>query len=633
MKNFICTLIVLLPFLSCVLLRFIKKNINKNIAGILSSSCISITAFGAIYLFIDIYYLSGTQFLFVLFNWIELPQLSINFSISITPLTSIMLMMVTIISSLVHIFSIEYMRKDDHFIDFMSYLSFFTLAMIVLIISGNLLQLFLGWEGVGIASYLLIGFWHSKDSANIAAMKSFIVNRVGDIGLIVGIVAIYYLFNSLEIECILNHANSMKNSSFNVYGYNINSIEIICGLLFFGAMAKSAQFGLHTWLPDAMEGPTPVSALIHAATMVTAGVFLIARLSSLFELAVFTKIIMSFIGCFTAFFAGTIALVQTDIKKVIAYSTCSQLGYMFLALGLSAYNIAIFHLFTHAFFKALLFLSAGSIIYNLSHRQDIVQMGGLYKVMPITFCSMLIGTLSIVGIPLFSGYYSKDPILGIAWINNDLIYVIALFTVFLTALYSWRMLILIFSGQSKIDKSYLSNINEKKYLMLIPMVILIIGSILSGYFGQFVFFEPKFWMHCVSNDYIISNMPSVVHYMPLIGSLFGLIIACNIYIISPKMRMWFGNNFQRVQDFLYNNWYIDTCYNKIFISSFIKIGTVFTKVIEINIIDHFVSNLVVDTFSNLSIKTSKMHRKLLTDYILIFVLGFVGFLIFGFWLF
>ena len=396
---------------------------------------------------------------YILFNWISSGNFSVDWGFRVDALTTTMLIVVTTVSACVHIYSIGYMKDDNSKPRFMGFLSLFTFFMLMLVTSDNLLQMFFGWEGVGLASYLLIGFWYHKESANKAAIKAFIVNRIGDFGFALGIVGIFFIFDSVQFDVIFSEVSKFEFHTIHFLGKDLSTINTLCFLLFIGAMGKSAQLGLHTWLPDAMEGPTPVSALIHAATMVTAGVFMVARMSPFFEYAHFTNIFITFIGATTAIFAASIALTQNDIKRVIAYSTCSQLGYMFFAAGLGAYNSSIFHLTTHGFFKALLFLSAGSVIHSLHHEQDMRKMGGLFSKLPLTAIMMWIGSLAIIGFPFFSGYYSKESILENAYFANSGIglyaYIIGVVTALLTAFYSWRLLFMTFHGTSKINDNIL----------------------------------------------------------------------------------------------------------------------------------------------------------------------------------
>ncbi|WP_333024092.1 NADH-quinone oxidoreductase subunit L, partial [Wolbachia endosymbiont of Pentidionis agamae] len=441
----------------------------------------------------------------------------------------------TTVSLIVHLYSIGYMKSDNGKSRFFSYLSLFTFCMIVLVVSDNFLQLFFGWEGVGLCSYLLIGFWFQKYSANNAAIKAFIVNRIADFFLLIGILLIYYTFHSLEFTEVFNLSDLLDSQKIRAFCCEFNAIHIICILLFIGCMGKSAQLGLHVWLPDAMEGPTPVSALIHAATMVTAGVFLIAKCSPLFELSHISRNLIAIVGLATAFFAATVAITQNDIKKIIAYSTCSQLGYMFMACGFSAYNIAIFHLMTHAFFKALLFLGAGNVIYSLHHEQNIQKMGNCWKKVPYTYALMLIGFLALCGIFPFAGFYSKDLILEHAYDVNKFAFLIGLIVAFFTAFYSWRLILLVFHSERKCK----SNVCEAPKIMLLPLIILAIGSIFSGFWGSNVLSIDNnvFWKSSliVAEHHEIDNL--FLKLLPMLISLAGILFACSIYYFQKVKQI------------------------------------------------------------------------------------------------
>ena len=467
--------IVFLPLISFLYCVFFGKILGDRLSQIISSSLLLISSVLSWNLFFK--YLSSTETeILLLFNWFTSGFLFVNWAFRVDSLTATMLIVVTTVSFCVHMYSIGYMRTDKSISRFMGYLSLFTFFMLMLVTSDNLLQMFFGWEGVGLTSYLLIGFWHHKDSANKAAIKAFVVNRIGDFGFALGIAGIFFIFGSVQFEVIFNNVSYFKNHEFYFLGFNLSTINTLCFLLFIGAMGKSAQLGLHTWLPDAMEGPTPVSALIHAATMVTAGVFMVARLSPLFEYAELTNLFITFVGATTAVFAASIALTQNDIKRVIAYSTCSQLGYMFFAAGLGAYTASIFHLTTHGFFKALLFLSAGSVITAMNHEQDMRKMGGLFSKLPFTGILMWIGSLAIIGFPYFSGYYSKESILENAYFASSgmglYAYIVGIITALLTAIYSWRVLFLTFHGKTRVTKEIFNNLTESSYVMTVPLALL-----------------------------------------------------------------------------------------------------------------------------------------------------------------
>ena len=476
--------IIFLPLISSIIAAFSGKFIGEKIILIISSTLVSLSAILSILLFFDVLQNSYQNNL-IIFSWIDSGLLSVNWSIKVDALSSVMFVIVTFVSALVHIYSIGYMSHDPNKPRFIAYLSLFTFAMLSLVSADNFLQLFFGWEGVGLCSYLLIGFWFKKESANAAAIKAFLVNRVGDFGLALGIFLIFYLFGSLNfIDVFQEIPNNLQNETL-FLGLKFNSIDLICLLLFIGAMGKSAQIFLHTWLPDAMEGPTPVSALIHAATMVTAGVFLVVRCSPIFEYSQTILNLITIIGMLTAFFAATVAIVQTDIKKIIAYSTCSQLGYMFFATGVGAYNVAMFHLFTHAFFKALLFLGAGCVIHSFKNEQDINKMGGVWRKLPYTWVLMIIGTLALTGFPLFSGFYSKDAIIEFAYLRGNSVgyYAasIGVITALLTSIYSWRLIFKTFHGDFQSSNIKIEEIKESPLVMIIPLIVLSIGSIFAGF--------------------------------------------------------------------------------------------------------------------------------------------------------
>ena len=543
--------IVFLPLIGFLYCAFLGNKFDEKYSQLFTSLLLIFSAIFSWILFFNFIGPTETE-KFILFNWISSGNFSADWSFRVDALTATMLIVVTTVSACVHIYSIGYMSDDNSKPRFMGFLSLFTFFMLMLVTSDNLLQMFFGWEGVGLTSYLLIGFWHHKESANKAAIKAFIVNRIGDFGFALGIVGIFFIFGSIHFDLIFSEALHFQNHTFHFLGKELSTINTLCFLLFFGAMGKSAQLGLHTWLPDAMEGPTPVSALIHAATMVTAGVFMVARMSPFFEYAHFTNIFITFIGATTAIFAASIALTQNDIKRVIAYSTCSQLGYMFFAAGLGAYNSSIFHLTTHGFFKALLFLSAGSVIHSMHHEQDMRKMGGLFSKLPLTGTMMWIGSLAIIGFPFFSGYYSKESILENAYFANSGIglyaYIVGILTALLTAFYSWRLLFMTFHGTSKLSDKIFNNIKESPKVMTTPLVILSIGSIFSGLFlsNYFVGSEQhNFWFGSViiSHEYQ-QHMP---FFQTLIIKLFvsiGIFLAAIIYFYKKDLSTWLAYKFK-----------------------------------------------------------------------------------------
>ncbi len=535
----------------------------------------------------------------LIFPFIHSGNFIANWEIHIDALSVVMFVVVTFVSSLVHLYSIGYMHEDKSIARFMSYLSLFTFFMLALVSSANFMQLFFGWEGVGVASYLLIGFWFKKNSANRASMKAFIANRVGDLGLILAIALIYLNFGSLNYNEVFYNICNHSGDRFYIFGTEFLTIDTICILLFIGAMGKSAQIGLHVWLADAMEGPTPVSALIHAATMVTAGVFLVARCSPLFELSPIALDMVVIVGAITAIFSASIALTQNDIKRIIAYSTCSQLGYMFFACGVSAYSGAIFHLATHAFFKALLFLSAGSVIHAMHHEQDIQKMGGLWKKIPFTYAMMWIGSLALAGFPPFAGYYSKDVILETAYISHSWLgsfaYWVGIITAFMTTFYSWRLLFLTFHGKTRADSHSYSHAHESPLTMLIPLLVLAIGSVLAGYVGANIlkmvstngFFTSAI---TVSLDKFfiydeIHHISSAIKSIPLILGVVAIILAYWFYVLNPKIPQMLSKKLSLLYKLSFNKWYFDEFYENVLINPARKLGNFLWKNIDIKIID------------------------------------------------
>jgi NADH-quinone oxidoreductase subunit L len=511
----------------------------------------------------------------VLFTWMQSGDLKVDWALRIDSLTAVMLVVVTTVSSLVHLYSIGYMHEDPHRQRFFAYLSLFTFAMLALVTADNLAQLFFGWEGVGLASYLLIGFWYTKPEANAAAIKAFVVNRVGDFGFAIGIFAVFMMTNAIDFDTIFAQAPSLTGKTIDFFGWHADALTLICLFLFMGAMGKSAQFLLHTWLPDAMEGPTPVSALIHAATMVTAGVFMVARLSPLFELSPVALTFVTLIGAITCMFAATIGLVQNDIKRIIAYSTCSQLGYMFVAMGVGAYSVGMYHLFTHAFFKALLFLGAGSVIHAMHHEQDIRHMGGLRKKIPQTFWLMVIGTLALTGFPLTAGYFSKDAIIEAAYVGKNPLapyaFAATVFAALLTSFYSWRLIFKTFFGKPH-DHHHYEAAHESPLTMLIPLYVLGAGSILAGY----PFYEyfaghhmPEFFRQAISQKpeilEAIHHVPLWVKWSPFVMMVIGLAVAAQFYLRDPSMPVRLARDHQLLYRFLLNKWYFDELYDFIFV--------------------------------------------------------------------
>ncbi len=511
-------------------------------------------------------------------RWINSGAFEVSWALRFDTLSTVMCVVVTGVSSMVHIYSWGYMSHDKSIARFFAYLSLFTFFMLMLVTSNNFVQMFFGWEGVGVASYLLIGFWYDRPSANAAAIKAFLVNRVGDFGFALGILATFLVFNTVSFDTVFAGVPGMAGKTFHFLGMNTNVMTTLCLLLFIGAMGKSAQLGLHTWLPDAMEGPTPVSALIHAATMVTAGVFMVCRLSPMFEASDTALTVVTVVGATTAIFAASVGLVQNDIKRVIAYSTCSQLGYMFFAAGVSAYSAAMFHLFTHAFFKALLFLGAGSVIHAMSGEQDMRKMGGIWRKIPLTYAFMWIGSLALAGIPFFAGYFSKDLIIESAFAAKtgagSYAFWLGVLAAALTAFYSWRLLFMTFHGESRADHDVLHHVHESPLSMTVPMGILAVGAVFAGWALSGLFVgehSQEFWgksiliaaHHTALQD--AHHVPGWVKGLPIAVAFGGILVAWHFYIRRPSLPASLAEAFPEMHAFLYNKWYFDEIYDWLFV--------------------------------------------------------------------
>jgi len=546
-----------------------------------------------------------------LFTWIVAGDFKVDWALRIDALTAVMLVVVTTVSAFVHLYSIGYMAEDPYRPRFFSYLSFFTFAMLALVTSDNLAQLFFGWEGVGLASYLLIGFWYHKPEANAAAIKAFVVNRIGDFGFALGIFAIFMMTGSIELDTVFAQAPALTGKTIDFFGWHADALTLICLLLFMGAMGKSAQFLLHTWLPDAMEGPTPVSALIHAATMVTAGVFMVARLSPLFELAPNAAAFVTLVGATTAFFAATVGLVQNDIKRIVAYSTCSQLGYMFVAMGVGAYSVGMFHLFTHAFFKALLFLGSGSVIMAMHHEQDIRHMGGLKNKIPFTYWTMVIGTLALTGFPLTAGYFSKDAVIEAAYAGNNpfaiYAFVMTVVAAALTAFYSWRLIYKTFHGTPH-DQHHYEAARESPLVVLIPLGVLAFGSLVAGFaFKEFFAGDAveAFFRESLKQGAVMEAMhhtPAVVVWLPTAMMALGWGVAAYFYLRRPDLPEGLARQQDLLYRFLLNKWYFDEIYDLIFVRPALWLGRLLWKGGDGRVIDGFgpdgVSARVLDVTRN-----------------------------------
>jgi NADH-quinone oxidoreductase subunit L len=662
-------LIVFLPLLAAIIAGLFGRWIGKTAAKVLTTGSLFIGAALSWPIFLSFLTGGSHEYVVPVLDWIHSGNLQVNWELRVDALTAVMLVVVTTVSSLVHLYSWGYMAEDPSQPRFFAYLSLFSFAMLMLVTADNLVQMFFGWEGVGLASYLLIGFWYHKPSANAAAIKAFVVNRVGDFGFSLGIFGTFWVFGTLSIPAILAAAPSMAGSTVGFAGMHVETMTLLCLLLFVGAMGKSAQLGLHTWLPDAMEGPTPVSALIHAATMVTAGVFMVCRLSPMFETSATALIVVTFVGAATAFFAATVGTAQNDIKRVIAYSTCSQLGYMFFAAGVGAYGAAMFHLFTHAFFKALLFLGAGSVIHAMHHEQDMRFYGGLRKEIPFTFWVMLIGTLAITGVGIagvgFAGYHSKDAILESAWASGTVHGTIAFWAgaiaALLTSFYSWRLMFLTFWGKPRWAASeHIQHAvhgeadhpdeehgdssqddamppegtagyhpHESPLTMLVPIGLLAVGAVLAGFvFSHFFLESAEFWGGSVAFDehlaHAMHEVPTWVKYSATIAMLTGLAIAYQNYIRNPKAAGGFVQQFGGVYRFVKNKWYFDELYDRIFVRPAIWLGRLFWKGGDEGTIDRFGPHGAAYAVAVGNKITARLQSGYLYSYALVMLLGLIG---------
>ncbi|MEC7491226.1 MAG: NADH-quinone oxidoreductase subunit L [Pseudomonadota bacterium] len=577
-------LAIFLPLIGAVLAGFFGRWLKDTGAQIVTCGCMLLSAAFGFVVFVQVA-LGGEPLVINLFSWINSEAFEVAWALRFDTLTAVMVFVVTLVSSMVHVYSVGYMSHDPHIPRFMAYLSLFTFFMLMLVSADNLLQMFFGWEGVGLCSYLLIGFWYEKPAANAAAIKAFVVNRVGDFGFALGIMGVFLLFDSIDLTTIFAAAATKADTTIQFLGYEAHAMTTLCILLFIGAMGKSAQLGLHTWLPDAMEGPTPVSALIHAATMVTAGVFMVARLSPIFEYAPDALIMVTIVGATTALFAATVGLCQNDIKRVIAYSTCSQLGYMFFACGVSAYSAGIFHLMTHAFFKALLFLGAGSVIHAMSSEQDMRKMGGLWKMIPVTYGLMWIGSLALAGVPFFAGFYSKDIILEAAYGAHSSVgyyaFWLGIVAAVLTAFYSWRLIIMTFHGESRADETTLAHVHESPLTMIIPLLVLAAGALFSGYLGYEYFVGEslqEFWGNSIfvlpGTDPIDAahHVATWVKVLPIAVALIGIAAAYYLYTLNKGLPAKIATQFHGTYRFLLNKWYFDELFDFLFVRPAHRLG-------------------------------------------------------------
>lgn len=656
-------IIVFAPLVAFLTAGLFGKQIGDAGAQFVTCAGVIIAAFFSLVMFMDVVFDGDTRVI-TLATWMSSGDFQVNWALRFDQLTAIMLCVINIVSACVHVYSIGYMSHDKAKARFMAYLSLFTFAMLMLVTSDNLVQLFFGWEGVGLASYLLIGFWNHKDSANKAAVKAFLVNRVGDFGLALGIMATFVVFGTVQFDAIFEQAEEMSTLTFNFLGFELHALTTISLLLFMGAVGKSAQLGLHTWLPDAMEGPTPVSALIHAATMVTAGVFLLARFSPVFEYAPFALEVVTVVGACTAFVAATIGLTQFDIKRVIAYSTMSQLGYMFFAIGVSAYGAAIFHLMTHAFFKALLFLGAGSVIHAMSDEQDMRKMGGIWKQIPYTYVMMWIGSLALAGMPFFAGYYSKDIILEAAFAADSNVGMFAFWVgiaaALMTAFYSWRLILMTFHGKPRASKKVMDHVHESPAVMISPLVILATGALFAGYvfYGGFVgsahhheveahhevtalgdshieeepayefkWDKEHFWGEAIKvlpeNDTVEAahSVPFWVKKLPIVVGLLGIFFAYVVYLWREGLAAKIVAMFAPLHRLFFNKWYFDEIYDRLFVQKAWSLGRLFSNKGDRGIIDAYGP----DGISSLSVRLSgvlgKFQSGFLFQYAFVMIIG------------
>ena len=628
--------IVLMPLGAAIVAGLFGRWVGDRGAQWLTCGAVSASAILSMIGFLDVV-IEHNPVKVVLFTWIESGLLDAPWTLRVDQLTAVMLVTVSSVSALVHIYSVGYMAHDPHIPRFMAYLSLFTFAMLTLVTADNLLQLYFGWEGVGLCSYLLIGFWHHKPSANAAAIKAFIVNRVGDFGFALGIMAIFFAFGSIDFDTVFGLAGGLAGQSFVFLGAEFDLLTTITFLLFLGAMGKSAQIGLHTWLPDAMEGPTPVSALIHAATMVTAGVFMVVRFSPLFEYAPWTLGFVVVIGATTAIVTASIALVQTDIKRVIAYSTCSQLGYMFFAAGLSAYSAAIFHLFTHAFFKALLFLGSGAVIHALADEQDMRKMGGLWRKLPLTYGMMWIGSLALAGIPFFSGFYSKDIILESAFAAHsgvgEYAFILGIVAAALTAFYSWRLLFMTFHGAPRAPAEVMAKVHEAPRSMSIPLVLLAIGAVFAGIVGLPMIGDPAdFWGGSIrvlpGHEGALEaahHVPFWVVALPSVVAVLGIAIAWTLYVRDPRIPGRLAATHAELYRFLLNKWYFDEAYEFLFVRPTKALGTTLWRGGDGRVIDGFGPDGVAATVLRIARRASWLQTGYVYHYAFAMLIGVAAF--------
>ena len=638
--------LVFLPLFSFIAAAGFGRFIGAEGAKRITTSCIFITFLLSCFAFYEVA-LAGSPVYITTITWMDSEMFHCSWGFLFDSLTVIMLVVVTCVSTLVHLYSTEYMGGDPHLPRFMSYLSLFTFFMLILVTADNFVQLFVGWEGVGLCSFLLINFWFARLQANKAAIKAMIINRIGDFGLALGIFGIFTIFKAVDYSTVFAMAPTLVGQQMIFFNIEFDAYTIICVLLFVGSVGKSAQLGLHTWLPDAMEGPTPVSALIHAATMVTAGVFLLARCSPLFEYAPTALAIVTVIGAMTAFFAATTGLLQNDLKRVIAYSTCSQLGYMIFACGLSNYAVGIFHLANHAFFKALLFLSAGSVIHAMAGEQDMRKMGGLRRVVPYTYGMFVIGSLALMGFPFLTGFYSKDVILELAYakytVTGHFAHWLGTLSAFFTAFYSFRLLYLTFLTEPNGFKGVMEHAHDAPPAMAFPLGVLAIGSIFAGYFTRdmIIGVGTDFWGNSIftlPSNMILLEAEFIPHWIkltPVCFSMFGATLAFILYSIAQRQLFKFKISFigRRLYTFLNRKWFFDKVYNEWIAQGALAMGYHVTyKAIDRGLIEMFGPYGISHTVYNTSLNMARLQTGYLYHYAFVMLIGVTLFLmVIGLW--
>ena len=632
------TLCIFLPLIGAVVAGFFGRVIGDRASQVVTCGAMIGSAALAVPIFIDVA-LNGNARTVELFAWFVSGDFVAPWALKFDTLSAVMVLTVSVVASAIHVYSVGYMAHDPAIPRFMAYLNLFTFFMLTLVTAANFMQLFFGWEGVGLVSYLLIGFWYERSSACAAAIKAFLVNRVGDFGFALGIMGVFWLFGSVDFDTVFAAAPGMVGKEFAFLGLQADALTLVCMLLFVGAMGKSAQIVLHTWLPDAMEGPTPVSALIHAATMVTAGVFMVSRLSPMFEYAPSALALVTIVGATTAFFAATVGMVQNDIKRVIAYSTCSQLGYMFFAAGVSAYPAAIFHLMTHAYFKALLFLGAGSVIHAMSDEQDMRRMGGIWRKIPFTYAVMWIGSLALAGIPFFAGFYSKDIILEAAWGahtgQGTYAFWLGLGAAVLTAFYSWRLLFMTFHGRPRADAHTMEHVHESPLVMTIPLAFLSVGAVFAGWLAHDLFVGEhldQFWRASIlilpEHQALehAHHAPLWVKILPIAVAVAGIAGAIVAYVQRPDLPAAIAARFRPLYLFFLNKWYFDELYDRLFVRPAHALGRGFWKAGDGDLIDGVGPDGIAAATVDLAKRAGRLQTGYVYHYAFAMLIGVVAFI-------